>query len=213
MRPEGGRRRVEDEEETARPSGEQHREAGAAAARVAAEEAQRQRAEGDSAANAVAEDAERQRVEAQATAKEAAAEEEREAPERPRPHRTSPLTSTLSSAEARTDPPRPKPCLGNVCLPTPRVQRRRPLLLSPPPRWGGLDLNSSNRGCARLGGAVAPLLGVVRSLFGLRFAICRSMCQSCPAAVCSHFLGGSAFYVSFFGRDWRGKLLIGAARM
>jgi len=26
----------------------------------------------------------------------------------------------------------------------------------PPPQWGGLDLNSSNTGCARLGGEVAP---------------------------------------------------------
>ena len=31
----------------------------------------------------------------------------------------------------------------------------------PPPQWGGLDLSSSNRGCARLGGEVDPPLGVV----------------------------------------------------
>ena len=31
----------------------------------------------------------------------------------------------------------------------------------PPPQWGGLDLNSSNRGCARLGSGVVPPLGVV----------------------------------------------------
>ena len=30
-----------------------------------------------------------------------------------------------------------------------------------PPSVGGLDLNSSNRGCARLGGEVDPPLGVV----------------------------------------------------
>ena len=33
--------------------------------------------------------------------------------------------------------------------------------IPPPPQWGGLDLNSSNRGCARLGGEVDPRLGVV----------------------------------------------------
>ena len=32
---------------------------------------------------------------------------------------------------------------------------------APPPSVGGLDLNSSNRGCARLGGEVDPPLGVV----------------------------------------------------
>ena len=32
----------------------------------------------------------------------------------------------------------------------------------PPPSVGGLDLNSSNSGCARLGNGVAPHLGVVK---------------------------------------------------
>jgi len=32
----------------------------------------------------------------------------------------------------------------------------------PPPQWGGLDLSSSNSGCARLGSGVAPPLGVVK---------------------------------------------------
>ena len=31
----------------------------------------------------------------------------------------------------------------------------------PPPQWGGLDLDSRKSGCARLGGEVAPPLGVV----------------------------------------------------
>jgi len=34
-------------------------------------------------------------------------------------------------------------------------------IFAPPPSVGGLDLNSSNRGCARLGSEVAPPLGVV----------------------------------------------------
>ena len=33
---------------------------------------------------------------------------------------------------------------------------------SPPPSVGGLDLNSSNSGCARLSSGVAPPLGVVK---------------------------------------------------
>ena len=33
--------------------------------------------------------------------------------------------------------------------------------LFPPPSVGGLDLSSSNSGCARLGGGVTPPLGVV----------------------------------------------------
>jgi len=32
---------------------------------------------------------------------------------------------------------------------------------SPPPQWGGLDLDSRSSGCARLGGGVGPPLGVV----------------------------------------------------
>ena len=31
----------------------------------------------------------------------------------------------------------------------------------PPPQWGGVDLDSRNSGCARLGGGVGPPLGVV----------------------------------------------------
>jgi len=33
---------------------------------------------------------------------------------------------------------------------------------SPSSQWGGLDLNSSNSGCARLGSGVAPSLGFVK---------------------------------------------------
>ena len=34
-------------------------------------------------------------------------------------------------------------------------------VFAPPPQWGGLDLNSSNSGCARLGSGEVPPLGVV----------------------------------------------------
>ena len=41
------------------------------------------------------------------------------------------------------------------------------VLLFIPPSVGGLDLNSSNRGCARLGGEVDPPLGVAVEEYGV----------------------------------------------
>ena len=38
-----------------------------------------------------------------------------------------------------------------------------PSFSRPPPQWGGVDLNSSSRGCARLGSGVAPFSFVLQS--------------------------------------------------
>ena len=43
----------------------------------------------------------------------------------------------------------------------------------PPPSVGGLDLNSSNSGCARLGSGVAPPLGVVKEEVAVLIALVR----------------------------------------
>ena len=57
------------------------------------------------------------------------------------------------------------------------------LNLRPPPQWGGLDLNSSKRGCARLGGAVAPPLGVVKEKVTVLFVLVRRHCCAVGAVV------------------------------
>ena len=44
----------------------------------------------------------------------------------------------------------------------------------PPPAVGGLDLNSSNSGCAHLGSGVAPPLGVVKEEVAVLIALIRS---------------------------------------
>ena len=69
------------------------------------------------------------------------------------------------------------------------------------PQWGGLDLNSSNRGFARLGGEGDPPLGVVVEevavlvvLFSPRLArsrgslSCESACRAHAGAVCVKML-------------------------
>ena len=54
-------------------------------------------------------------------------------------------------------------------------------VFTPPPQWGGLDLNSSNRGCARLGSEVAPPLGVV-----IDEVVAFLMCSRCFVAQILH---------------------------
>jgi len=55
------------------------------------------------------------------------------------------------------------------------------LAVSPhPPQWGrGLDLNSSNSGCARLGSGVAPPLGLSGWLMSLPLLILRVLARHC----------------------------------
>ena len=53
----------------------------------------------------------------------------------------------------------------------------------PPPQWGGLDLNSSNRGCARLGGEVDPPLGVVVEEVAVLVVLIRRHRRAVRAAV------------------------------
>ena len=48
---------------------------------------------------------------------------------------------------------------------------------------GGLDLNSSNRGCARLGSGVAPPLGVVKEEVAVLVALVRRHRRAVGAAV------------------------------
>ena len=57
------------------------------------------------------------------------------------------------------------------------------LLFRPPPQWGGLDLNSSNRGCARLGGEVDPPLGVVVEEVAVLIVLVRRHRRAVRAAV------------------------------
>ena len=52
-----------------------------------------------------------------------------------------------------------------------------------PPSVGGLDLNSSNRGCARLGSGVAPPLGVVKEEVAVLIALVRRHRRAVGAAV------------------------------
>ena len=53
----------------------------------------------------------------------------------------------------------------------------------PPPQWGGLDLSSSNRGCARLGGEVDPPLGVVVEEVAVLIVLVRRHRRAVGAAV------------------------------
>ena len=65
----------------------------------------------------------------------------------------------------------------------------------PPPQWGGLDLDSRNSGCARLGGEVGPPLGVVveevavlvvlvrRHRHAVRTAVRRAVDDEVPGAI------------------------------
>ena len=46
-----------------------------------------------------------------------------------------------------------------------------------------MDLNSSNRGCARLGGAVAPPLGVVKEKVTVLVVLVRRHCYAVSAAL------------------------------
>ena len=57
------------------------------------------------------------------------------------------------------------------------------IFFCPPPRWGGLDLNSSNRGCARLGGEVDPPLGVVVEEVAVLVVLVRRHRRAVGAAV------------------------------
>ena len=54
--------------------------------------------------------------------------------------------------------------------------------LAPPPS-GVLDLNSSNRGCARLGSGVAPPLGVVKEEVAVLIVLVRRHRRAVGAAV------------------------------
>jgi len=47
---------------------------------------------------------------------------------------------------------------------------------------GGLDLNSGNRGCARLGGEVVPRLGVVKNDTAVLVVLVRRHCCAVGAA-------------------------------
>ena len=51
------------------------------------------------------------------------------------------------------------------------------------PRWGGVDLNSSNRGCARLGSEVAPPLGMVIEKVAVLIVLVRRHRRAVGAAV------------------------------
>ena len=53
----------------------------------------------------------------------------------------------------------------------------------PSPSVGGLDLNSSNSGCARLGSGVAPPLGVVKEEVAVLIALVRRHRRAVGAAV------------------------------
>ena len=57
------------------------------------------------------------------------------------------------------------------------------ILLPPPLSGGGLDLNSSNRGCARLGSGVAPPLGVVKEEVSVLIVLVRRHRRAVGAAV------------------------------
>ena len=52
-----------------------------------------------------------------------------------------------------------------------------------PPSVGGLDLNSSNSGCARLGSGVAPPLGVVKEEVAVLIALVHRHRRAVGAAV------------------------------
>ena len=52
-----------------------------------------------------------------------------------------------------------------------------------PPLSGGLDLNSSNSGCARLGSGVAPPLGVVKEEVAVLIVLVRRHRRAVGAAV------------------------------
>ena len=54
---------------------------------------------------------------------------------------------------------------------------------NPPPSVGGLDLNSSNSGCAHLGSGVAPPLGVVKEEVAVLIALVRRHRRAVGAAV------------------------------
>jgi len=54
---------------------------------------------------------------------------------------------------------------------------------SPPPQWGGVDLNSSNSGYARLGSGVAPPLGVVKEEVAVLIVLVRRHRRAVGAAV------------------------------
>ena len=51
------------------------------------------------------------------------------------------------------------------------------------PPVGGLDLNSSNNGCARLGSGVAPPLGVVKKEVAVLIVLVRRLRRAVGAAV------------------------------
>ena len=53
----------------------------------------------------------------------------------------------------------------------------------PPPSVGGLDLDSRSSGCARLGGGVAPPLGVVVEEVAVLVVLVRRHCHAVRAAV------------------------------
>jgi len=52
-----------------------------------------------------------------------------------------------------------------------------------PPQWGGLDLNSSNSGCVRLGSGVAPPLGVVKEEVAVLIVLVRRHRRAVGTAV------------------------------
>ena len=52
-----------------------------------------------------------------------------------------------------------------------------------PPQWRGLDLNSSNSGCARLGSGVAPPFGVVKEEVAVLIVLVRRHRHAVRAAV------------------------------
>ena len=54
---------------------------------------------------------------------------------------------------------------------------------TPPPQWGGLDLDSRNSGCARLGGEVGLPLGVVVEEVAVLVVLVRRHCHAVRAAV------------------------------
>ena len=58
------------------------------------------------------------------------------------------------------------------------------MAFTPPLSGGGLDLNSSNMGCARLGSGVAPLLGVFEEEVAVLIALVRRHRRAVGAAVC-----------------------------
>ena len=56
-------------------------------------------------------------------------------------------------------------------------------ILRPPPQWWGLDLDSRNSGCARLGGEVGPPLGVVVEKVAVLVVLVRRHRHAVRAAV------------------------------